>query len=281
MPLWTPKKGILRVQHNVTAVGASPFGTSVSTHATTPSSKGTPVQIFATTNFDAFWVTVVAIDVAQVASATQACCDLLLGASTEEVIIANMLTGYAGGAIVSQGPKRWDFPLYIPAGSRIAVQVAGVQTAEAHFIAVYLYGGEGYPPWRVAGKIVTLGMGTVPNGTSVTPGASGAAATFTQMVASSAEDYFGFFPSFQPTGDTSLTPIGAINIGVAVGAAAAEEPIGDGFIYTKDTGEGFSGPFRTMPIFQDVPTGTRISMSAANSGANDGAYDGVLHAFRA
>lgn len=277
--LGTLSKGVWRCQHNVGSVGASPYGTIATTHATTPSTKGSPVQVFAATLFDVFWVTLIANDIAQLSNQTQACFDLLGGAATEEVLIANMLSGYAGGNIVGMGPKRWDFPLYIPAGTRIAVRVAGVQTAEDHAIAVYLYGGQGNPPFKVAGRVDTLGMGTVPDGTTVTPGASGGAATFTQMIASSAVEYMAFVPSFQPSGDTSLTPIGAINIGVAIGAAAAEESIGDGWIFSKDTNECMTGLGR-MPIFQDVPAGTRISMSAANSGANDGAYNGVIHAMR-
>ena len=39
-----------------------------------------------------------------------------------------------------------------------------------------------------------------------------------------------------------------------------------------------TGPFPPMPAFVDVPSGTRLTLLASNSGTNDTAYDGLIYA---
>jgi len=274
--LWVPKKGILRVESNVGSVGAI-IGTNVTTGASA-STKGSWAQLIASTSFDAYWVVVMASGWGLAAAASQTCMDIGVGAATEEVLIPDLLVGYSGnwGQAVGQGPRMFEFPLYIPAGSRLTARVAGARTSTTNQAQIWLYGGDGCPPFRVGSKVTTYGMGTVPNGTTIAPGASGAEGSWTQIVASTSEDHFAFVPSFQPSADTTTN---LRNIGVNIGiGAATEEQIGLDYWYPTDSNEMMGGPFPAMPIFADVPSGTRLVMRASNSGTNDGSYNGCIHA---
>lgn len=275
--LWTPLKGKLRRQHNLGSVGTGTPGTSV-TAGGASNTKGTPAEIFSATSFDACWVNIYASNHAANATASQAAFDLLIGAATESVLIANLLAGNAGSGVVGNAPKIWQFPLYIPAGSRIAVQAASIRTAVAMRIWVELIGGNISPGHRVGGKVTTYGMGTVPNGTAIVPGASGAEGSWAQMTASSTYDHFAFVPSFQNSGDNTTQAIRMYALDLGIGAAAAEQQIHEGWQYQNDAIEAMGGPSNAYPCFEDVPAGTRLSMRASNNGTNAGSYDGVLHA---
>lgn len=273
--LWVPQKGPVLVEHNTGTVGTITPGASVTTGASA-STKGTVVQLFAATSFDAYWVTVMACNYAASATASAGAMALLIGDATEDVLVSDMLFGYTGTfAAPLKGPKIWEFPLYVPAGSRLAVQAAGERVSTVFRVAIYLYGGNGLTPGRVGQKCTTYGMGTVPNGTSITMGASGAEGAYAQISAASSEDHFAFTPSFQLSADTSVANAGiAVDIGVG---AATEEEIAQSYWFVTDTGEGMGGPFPSMPCFRDVPSGTRLTMRASSSAAAD-TCNGVIHA---
>jgi hypothetical protein len=274
--LWSPQKGVRRLEHNTGAVGTATPGTSVTTGGTS-STKGTAVQLIASTAFDAYWVKVVASSYGLAATASEGALDILIGAATEEVLIPNLLMGGCGSiAAAGNGPKCWDFPLYIPAGSRLAAQAAGARVSTAMRVAIYLYGGDGYPAFRVGSKVTTYGMGTVPNGTTITPGASGAEGSWTQITSSTSEDHFAFVPSFQCNADTTMN-LRQFMVDIGTGAAT-EEMIAEGYWFATDNGELMGGPYNSMPCMTDVPSGTRLVMRVSNSGANDSGYNGVIHA---
>lgn len=274
--LLIPQKGIKREEASHSAPAAN-YGVAVTTSGTA-SVKGTAVELIASTAFDAYGMIVTAGGYGAAATASQGAMDILIGAATEEVLIANLLMGYCGtfATVAGKGHKQWFFPIYIPAGTRIAAQAAGARTTTAFRVGVFLFGGDGCPPWRCGSKVTTYGMGTVPDGTAITPGASGAAGSWTQIAASTNEDHFAFCPSFQLTGDTT-TNLRGINVDIGIGAAT-EEQIGISRCYGTDSGETMDGMWPNWPIFADVPSGTRLVMRASNHGANDGGYNGVIHA---
>lgn len=275
--LWVPQKGIVRVQSNGGTVGVASPGTSATTGGAA-STKGTAVELISSTSFDAYWITILAMGYGASTTASEGALDILVGAATEEVLIANLLMGNCGemGGGSTKGPKRWDFPLYIPAGTRIAAQVAGARVTTAMVVYVEIRGGNGIPPFRVGSKVTTYGMGTVPDGTAITPGATGGTGAWAQIVASTTEDHFAFVPSFQITTDVSTNNRSYI-VDLGIGAAT-EEQIGYGYWFSASSDERMEGPYNSMPTFHDVPSGTRLVMRASNSGTNDGAYNGCIHA---
>jgi hypothetical protein len=264
------------MEHNTGTVGAASPGTSVTTGAAA-GTKGTAVQLIASTSFDAYWVTVLAHSYSNSATASQGCLDILTGAATEEVLIPNLLMGYCGWfapASTTCGPKRWDFPLYIPAGTRLAAQAAGARVSTAMRVAIFLYGGDGYPAFRIGSKVVTYGV-TVPNGTTVTPGATGAEGAWTQITASTTEDHFALVPSWQVSGATVVN-LRTLAVDIGLGAATEEE-IAQSYWFSTDALEAMNGPHNSMPCFQDIPSGTRLTIRASNSGANDATYNAAIH----
>jgi len=280
--LWVPQKGILRVQHNLGGVGTQTPGTSVTTGAAA-ATKGTAVQLIAATSFDAYWITVMASNYGLAATTAQGCLDILIGAATEEVLIPNLLMGFCGGSsVLGEGYKQWNFPLYIPAGSRLAAQAAGDRLSTAFYVGVILYGGSGYPPFRVGSKVTTYGITTVPAGTDVAAGYSGGEGAWVQIAATTSEDHFAFHPSFHPTdGDTTLTPSKVCFIDMGIGTVTEELMGGyeQSFIYRYGSGELCDGPLQGFPVFQDVPSGTRLVARISMSGATDtGEPDVAIHA---
>lgn len=274
--LWVPQKSRLLVQHNAGTVGDVTPGTTVTTGGTA-STKGSYASLL-TTTFDVYWIEILAFAYGTTATDSQGVMDIATGAATQEIIIPDLMMGFCGlYSSTAPGPKRWSFPLYIPSGTEIWARAAGQRVSTALTVVIYCYGGNAMPPYRVGRKVTTYGMGTVPIGTTIVPGASTAEGAWTQITASTSEDHFAFFPSFQPGTDTTLNPL-AYYVDIGTGAATEEE-IGQSFIYATGSDERMQGPFGNLPCFADVPSGTRLAMRVSCSGARDlGNYNGVIHA---
>jgi len=275
--LWTPQKGVVRVESNVAAVSSLNIGSSVTTGGAS-TTYGTVVQLIASTAFDAYWLEIMACDYGFSATACGGVLDILIGTSTEEVLIEKLLMGHCSGpnlaAIPASNGKTWGFPLYVPAGSRISARVAGERVSTAMRVAVSLHGGHGMPFFRVGSKVVTYGAGTVPRGTAITVGNASEGA-FTQIVASTTEDHFAIVPSLQVATDTTITQK-TLQMDVGVGSAT-EEVIGGSYTWTTGTGEGMTGHWPIFPIFEHIPSGSRLAVRVSGSAAGDGATDAVLH----
>lgn len=250
-----PSKGEMRVQTNAGSVGAASPGTAVTAHASS-SAKGTPAELISSTSFDTYWVRIVVEDTCSSGSATGGALDLLVGASTEEVAIADMLVGQASDiATANLGSQVFDFPLYIPSGTRIAAQFASEVWGDTAYVAVWLYGGHGSPMWRVGSKVTTYGISAPVTGVSLTPG-NGTEGAWTQIVASTTSDHFCFVPSLHSVGDTSGgNKTWKLNIGTG---SATEEEIGM-WTYTGSSVEAFGMATQRLPAFRDVPSGTRLA----------------------
>ena len=275
--LWTPSQGRLRVIHNNGIVGAEP-GTAVTSNATTLLDGAVVELISAANNIQDSWgIEIFIRGTALSATASESCCDILVGGATDDVLIPALLCGGAGVAAGDPGCVHYMFPIHIPAGKRIAATLATVRLSVVARIAVFLYGGSP-PPWRVGRKATALGT-QVNNarGLAVAMAGGGAAASVTQIIASTAEDYFAFVPGFQiPVDFTWSASSGSINVGIGVGAAT-EQRIGTWF-YVRDNGEKLSGPYPKWPAFENVPAGTRMVFYGSNSGTADSDNDGQIYA---
>lgn len=276
--LWVPQKGVLRQQHNTGAVGTSSPGTAVTTGGAA-STKGTPVELIASTNFETYWVTILASNYgADAVLSSPGALDILVGTSPEEVLIPNLLMGYCGTLAASNngGPKRWDFPLYLPAGSRIAARAAGARINTVVRVWIFLHGGNGLPPFRVGTKVTTYGMGTVPNGTTVTPGATASEGSWAQMTTATTEHHFALVPSFQMNNGAAGSFHRTLAVDLGVGSVT-EEQVMESYWYHTTASEQMGGPTNSWPCFVDVPSGTRLVMRASNNSTNN-TYNGVIHA---
>lgn len=275
--LWLPQKGDRRVQHNVGTVGDGTPGTDVTTGGSA-STKGAIAELIASSNFDAFEVIVMACNYGVNGSASEGSLDILHGASGQEaVLIPDLLMGYCGSLNpASAGPKVWKFPLYVPAGTRLSAQAAGVRLSTAIQVGIWLIGGDGNQRGRCGQKVTTYGMGTVPNGTAITPGASGAEGAWTQIVASTTEDHFALVPSFQISADISVNARG-IAVDLGIGAAAGEVELAGQYLYYYTASEIMGGPVMCEPYYGSIPAGSRLAMRVGNEGTNESGYNGVIH----
>jgi hypothetical protein len=274
MPLWTPGGHESDIITNGGIVGSATPWTGVASNATTLLDGAvTELISSANNNKDSWGIEIVITGTGASATVSEACIDILVGGATDDVLIPALICGYA---VLGASQQRYFFPLHIPAGQRVAAQLASVRTSITARVGVWLYSG-GVPPFRVGTRVTSYGT-QINNarGQAVTPTASGGAASVTQMTASTSQDHFYFLPGFQPATDTTITPAGYVNIGIGVGAAT-EERIGTWF-YGKDTNENFTGPWPSLGAFDDIPAGSRLTLLASNSGTNDAAYDGLIYA---
>jgi len=276
--LWAPRKGKLLEEHNTGAVGSLNIGTAVTTGAAA-GTKGSVAQLIAATSFDSYLIHIMACDYGLSATACEGMLDILIGAPTEEILIPNLLMGHCAGpnlaAIPASMGKQWLFPLYIPAGSEISAQAAGARVSTAFRVAVHLYGGNAIPLFEVGTRVDTYPSApSVPRGTPITPGASGAEGSWTEVVASPSKSYFAVVPSFQVETDTGVSQRAyALDIGIGT---ATEEEIAESYWFVTGTGEGMTGPWPPQPLFLDQFL-TRIVARVSNSGTNDAAYGVAVH----
>lgn len=275
--LLTTQKGIVRVEHNTGDVGG-PMGTAVTTGGSV-STKGTVAELIAATAFDAYLITVLVTGYGGSATSADSVVDILVGSSTEQVLIPNLFVGWAHGS-TTPSAREYTFPLYIPAGTRIAAAAAGRRTSTAMSVAVFLHGGDGLPPFRVGTKVTTYGMGTVPLGTTITLGANTTEGGWTQITSSTTEDHFAFIPGFQAANDSTIgggAPGELIQVDIGIGAST-EEQIGSWWIL-EGNDERVSGPHPSLPVFRDVPAGTRLSLRASPQVTSaSGTHTGVIYA---
>jgi hypothetical protein len=273
--LWVPQMGELMFESNMGTVGDITPGTQVTTGATSPV-KGTVAECIAATAFDAYMIEVSDMAYSLPATNSQLMVDILVGAATEEVLIENLIFGQSP-LVGSGGFRSYLFPLYIPAGTRIACRAAGQRVSTVSSLGINLWGGDGVPPFRVGRKVTTYGVGTVPAGTTVVPGASGAAGSHTQIVAATSENHFAVIPGWQGGDDTTkLDRAYACAIGLG---AATEEELATIWRSIQTTDEVHQGPSPNWPHFTDIPASTRLTMRISNSGTNDsGSYNGCIYA---
>lgn len=269
--LLTPQLGDMKTITNMSIVGTATPGTGVPPGGTTLT-YGTVTELISAANNtqDSWLVEVLVIDNGGSAVANQSTLDILIGGATDDVLIPSIICGSTFAATAHS----YMFPVHVPRGVRIAARLASLSTTITPRVIIKLHGG-GTPPFRVGSQIVALGT-KIDNarGQAVTPTASGGAASVTQMIASTTEDYFYFYPGFQCSTDTTVNDRN-INIGIGVGAAT-EERIGT-WLWLSDAGE-HQRIYPDWGVFRDIPAGQRLSLLASNSGTNDAAYDGLIYA---
>ena len=270
--LWTPQTGDIRVQHNSPALATATPGTAVTTGASA-STKGAVAQIFAATNFDVWGITLIVTDYGDSNTASAAVLDVLIGpAGSEQVLIPDLLVG-SSPVSTNMGAQRFDFPLFIPAGTRVAARAAGQRVNTAMQVQVVLRGGGDSPPWRVGRSVTAYGITAIPDGTVIVAG-NATEGSWTQITAATARDHFFLVPAFQLHNDTGVAGR-ALVIDYGVGAAASEVELGSMGVGTSNLEMlSFSGDVSARPIY--LPAGSRLAMRASAHNSPDD-YNGALY----
>ena len=273
--LWSPSGGDVKVITNAGIVGTSAPGTSIPEGGSV-NTFGTVTEVISAANNvrDSWGITIIPnINTNPSAVVDEGCLDILIGGATDDVLISGLLVG----GCYSTASRAFFFPVHVPAGVRIAARFSsGRAHATDMSVIVNLYGGS-VPPFRVGRKVTTYGTKINDSrGQAVTPSQSGAAASVTQMTASSSEDHFYFLPSFQVSTDTTISTATFNCVGIGAGAST-EDRIGTWW-FSKDASERQAGPLPSLGAWASVPAGTRLTLLASNGGTNDTAHDGLIHA---
>lgn len=270
--LGAPQFGDVRVVDNVSTTGDATPGTTVTSGGSANTYGSVTELISAASNDQDSWGILLAVgETGASAVSSSACLDILVGGATDDVLISSLLVGWSYAGTVRQ----YFFPVHIPAGARVAAQHANEAASRAAQVQCYLFGGSP-PPFKVGHKVTTYGTkNNDARGNTVTPTASGGAASVTQLTASTSDDHFYLVPGFEPYNDTTINAR-YHHIGIGVGAST-EERIGT-WVFGFDSGEKSSGPLPMFGAFRHVPAGTRLTMLASNSGTNDATYGGLIYA---
>ena len=281
--LFTPYKGMTQIAASTALTAETNPGWSPVSGATS-ATKGAWTRIFSSMYNNMYLLRLIVRDIAVAATSSLATMDVGVGpAGSEVVMVPDLLCG--GAPIASGNPyngREFWIPLHVPQGDAVSVRFASERTSATFKLVgwVYIGGGSNPPPWRTAMKVTTYGIGTVPNGTTIVPGASTAQGSWTQITASTTRDHFCFFPSFQLSGTTMNAR--SILLSIGLGGAGVEESFqsGVGYVYVTNTNEEMFGPYNNQfPVWQDVPAGTRLVARASNTGTNDaGTYQVAIHA---
>lgn len=266
------RRGVWRHDTNLGSGGSGSPGAGVTTGAA-ETTKGSPTELIASTAFDAYWVTVGASQLSSSSTSSAAVLDILIGAATEQVLIPDILCGGAG---TDASGRAWSFPLYVPAGSRLSARAASERTSTTFRVWVNLMGGDVMPPFRVGEAVTAYGIGTTPQGTAITVGASGAEGAWTEITASTSRDHFFFVPSFHAYANTTLNNRN-FSFDLGVGAATEQEILGPWVGCTSNAEE--VGTFQPGILgFYDVPAGSRLSLRGSNHGTDTGGNQVALYA---
>lgn len=255
----------IRSRNNKTETGSVASATSTMTavpSSTTADLAGSWVELVASTGFDSHLLILMARGVGT--SAVAAKLDVAVGASgSEEIIIPDL--SIEGHWNVSPYESSW--PLFIPAGSRIAVRSTdSAVTSYGHLVGLYLFGNQFSETPAVSGKATKLSTGTYalqvdPGGTANTKG------SWIEMTASTSEDHAGLV-LVCTHGTNSAMASGTGLFDIAFGSSGSEEVIvADMFVdYSalERCPSGISG--KHLPLF--VPAGTRIAMRGQSTITN-------------
>lgn len=251
------------------AVTGSSIGTTVTASAST-NTKGTAVELIAATAHDAHWISVTALQGAT--SGVTGLLDILIGSSTESVLIANLPTTNKTGNEGGGGP--FLFPLFIPKGSRLAAAYQASTGSATVEVVVHLFGGNSLGPWADCSYVDRYGATTTSRGTAIDPGAVADTYVLAQITAATVRPIRWMVLCVQSF-DTGITAAQQWTLQLMIGAST-EQKIGGDMILTTSTNVDNSMPFMHwyFPVF--IPTGSRLSVQAKCSIATAG--DRVLNA---
>lgn len=248
------------------SAGSSLPGVAVTAHAT-PHSKGTPVELIASTAFATQTIEIIVRGVtASSGSNASMLLDIVTGASLDQVLIPELLVGFLPQNLAT----RFLFPVAIPAGTRVGVQAQAGITVQSAQVSVRLHAAGTH---SAAGTTVTA-LGTsaaTSNGTTLTAPsvANTKPASFDTVIASTAATYrFLVVCLSLPAGTT-----GAVNgdglCDIAVGAADSETIILGDIPFTTSSSELIlygGSSFYT----RNVASGSRLSARYTSTSTSNG-----------
>lgn len=211
--------------------------------------------------------------------ATNALLDILkdpAGGTSWASMIDDLVCGFA--ATATQGTislsQYFFFPLFIPAGTSLGAQVRCSNGSNNKRVAVWAYGEPNRPDmWWCGQGVESLGINAASStGTTITPGASGAAGTYTNVGGTTSHRYGAVQFAIQGPDSNATAKGGYWNIGTG----SARLPGSPTVFTSMSTSESMARGGMCMPIFCDIPAGTQLQLAGTLDGAAED-YNGAIY----
>ena len=203
------------------------------------------------------------------ATTLNAWCDIGIGPDNANVtVIAEKLSCSNAQGL---GSIFW-LPLYVPADVKVWVRHQNTAGSAKCYVSAAFNGGQMNPgTFPFATRIVAIGATAASTtGTAITPGTTNAEGSWTQMIASSAEDYLGLMLSGLINVDTSITTAMMTSGDVGFGGSGSEDTIGENVMFGHIFTANEQRESVSFPAFCGIKAGSRIVARVSNSlGTND------------
>jgi hypothetical protein len=193
-------------------------------------------------------------------------------------LISNLICGYHTTLVAGTvGPNiYYHFPLRIPSGSSLGVRAYTAHTSDITTgqVAMWAFGNPSHPDaWWCGTKVETLGIvdGT-DDGTSVTPGNSGAFGSWTSIGSTTSARYGALQVGVGGSDSSSL----AVGYYWQVGIGSSQIAGTPNFFCCADTTERIARTGFAMPIFCDIPASSQMQLRATCSGTAE-AYKAAVY----
>jgi len=259
MPLALPPTfGRVRIGHFT----ASARDLITVTAGATAHTKGSWTQLISSTSHDAYgiWIGIDGIHVS--AAATPYLVDIGVGpAGSEQVIIPNLDVWGADATAAGLNPHLFWFPVYIPAGSRVAARSQSATANKTCRVMVMLDGVPWYGLWGL-GPVVDYGTDLAnSSGTSVTPG-SGAFGSWVQL-GTTTRDHTFWTVSMDWLTNAVVSALTTL-VEVGVGPSGSQRSLGVLRFRSTAAEQIAGGPFPLFLASLPVPAGTPVWARAAS-----------------
>lgn len=251
------------------------------TASATPHTKGSWTQVIAATTADVTMLEVQILGTSVAAADSSALLDIGIGAAAAEVVVvANLAAGYrppaSGNSVTPAGG--YTIPLFIPAGSRVAVRMQSVAISATATVRVKF----GTAPFSKipSTSVVTIGANTTTSrGVDLTVTTVNTKAAYTQITAATTEPFDGFMFGLQGGGDTTLATSTAL-VDIAVGASGSEVVMINDILVTTGSSETLMVQLPMLSFFRyPVPAGSRLAATVSRASSLD-SFDLILYGIR-
>lgn len=261
------------------AIGAN-RGTAITAGAANTAGTWTQIHEGLTYGADYFTIAINAVRTSgNVIAATNLNCYLDIGVGATSGAVMTVCEKLAG--VNGQGLGiNYFIPVRIPPDTPVWARHTNNNASAIAAVQVSWFGGNMNPGcFPSFAGMVALGATTASTtGTAITPGASGAEGSWTQIVASTTADYGGLMASPLFNVDTALL-VQYTTIDVGVGASGQEKVVGENVTQQSLPTTGETKDAICFPVWTGIPSGSRLVARASGSGTAETSNSIMLYGF--
>lgn len=274
MPDWPLDDASNRYEVNP-PLAASSDGILV-TGAAATNTKGAWVEIIRSTSFDA-GLMMFEIRCGTTGLAGDCMYDIGVGpAGSEQVLIPNV---YLSRTTTSAVIGAWQFPVSLPAGTRIAARAQSSTASNPSALTLRVM-ASAFQSEEPRGAIYSFGANTAT--TAGTPIDAGAVANtkgaWAEVVRATPSPIGAISLSVGNNKDVARV-FAPFQVDIGIGAAGAEQVVIPDLVFSAEPGDDLIFPSTTWPMPVAIPAGTRIAARCRSSitGAGDRTLDVIVH----